>query len=177
MGDEKVTSQAKKDVLVPLEAEWEAAPAEAAPTAGEAEAAPMATAKAAPAISVPQEEQQTSALPAEDEYVQSTMADLAQRVAKIEAAMGKLEELQKTVRDANTILRKQPRDFQSVVTELQAVSEQVEEISEKLRSTPVYDMGEIFQCNVCHSDGLCAIRVKCTQCGRENWWGWWPPKE
>lgn len=102
------------------------------------------------------------------------MADLAQRVAKIEAAMGKLEELQKTVRDANAILRKQPQDFQAVVNELHEVSDQVEEIFEKLRNIPVYDMREIFQCNVCDSHGLCAIRVKCTECGRENWWGWWP---
>ena len=102
------------------------------------------------------------------------VADLAQRVAKMEAAMGKLEELQKTVRDANAILRKEPQDFQAVVNELHEVSDQVEEISEKLRNTPVYDMREIFQCNVCDSHGLCAIRVKCTECGRGNWWGWWP---
>ena len=151
-------SQTEIDTILSLEPEEEAAPAEASPTDAEVEAAPMAEAKAAPT---------------ENESVESMVSDLAQRVAKIEAAMGRLEELQKTVKDATAILRKQPRDFQSVVNELQEVSAQVEEISEKLRSTPVYDIGESFQCNVCGSHGLVAIRVKCTGCEQENWWGWW----
>ena len=108
--------------------------------------------------------------------MQSAVADLAQRITKIETAMGRLDQLQKTVTEANAILRKQPRDFQSVVNQLQQLSDEVEEISQNLRSTPVYDMRQIFRCNVCDSHGLCAIRVKCTECGRENWWGWWPEK-
>ena len=174
MGDEKVMSQADIDAMVAVAPEREAAPEEPAPAAAKVEAAPTAKAKAAPANSTSGEERQAPAAPAEDESVQSMVADLAQRVAQMEAAMGKLEELQKTVSDANAILRKQPQDFQSVIDELQEVSDQVEEISEKLRNTPVYDMREVFQCNVCDSHGLCAIRVKCTECGRENWWGWWP---
>lgn len=174
MGDEKVMSQADIDAMVAVAPEREAAPEEPVPAAAKVEPAPTAKAKTAPATSTSREVQQAPAALAEDESVQSMVADLAQRVAKIEAAMGRLEELQKTVRDANTILRKQPQDFQAVIDELQEVSDQVEEISEKLRNTPVYDMREIFQCNVCDSHGLCAIRVKCTECGRENWWGWWP---
>jgi chromosome segregation ATPase len=174
MDDEKVMSQADIDAMVAVAPEKEAVPEEAAPTAATVEAAPTAKAKAAPATSTSREVRQAPAAPAEDESVQSMVADLAQRVAKMEAAMGKLEELQKTVTDANAILRKQPQDFQAVVNELQEVGDQVQEISEKLRNTPVYDMRELFQCNVCDSHGLCAIRVKCTECGRENWWGWWP---
>lgn len=87
------------------------------------EAAPTAKAEAAPVTSTSREVRQAPAAPAEDESVQSMVADLAQRVAKMEAAMGKLEKLQKTVRDANAILRKQPQDFQAVVNELHEVSD------------------------------------------------------
>ena len=58
--------------------------------------------------------------------------------------------------------------------QLQEVYKQIEDISGKLRSTLGYDIGETFKCNACDSEGLVAIRVKCTECDRENWWGWWP---
>lgn len=30
-----------------------------------------------------------------------------------------------------------------------------------------------FFCSNCHSQGLVAVHVKCTTCGKENWMGWW----
>ncbi len=60
--------------------------------------------------------------------------------------------------------------------QLKELSEQVQSILEKLQSTAGYDIGQAFRCNSCYSQGMVAIRVKCTECGRENWWGWWPEK-
>jgi len=145
-----------------------------AQTAAVAEAEPAAAAKAAPAPSTPPEAPQAPQASVALEAVQSTVADLAERLAKIEAAMGALDQLQKTVTEANAIIRKKPQDLQSVANRLQDVTEQVEETARKLRSTPTYNIGEIFQCNSCDSKGLVAIQVKCTECGREKWWGWWP---
>ncbi len=203
MADKKTMSQAEIDALLtasgqaagtaarPTPAETaEADPhAEARPvaaanakaqTAAVAEAEPAAAAKAAPPPSTPPEAPQAPQAPQAPrasvalEAVQSTVADLAERLAKIEAAMGALDQLQKTVTEANAIIRKKPQDLQSVANRLQDVTEQVEETARKLRSTPTYNIGEIFQCNSCDSEGLVAIQVKCTECGREKWWGWWP---
>jgi hypothetical protein len=30
-----------------------------------------------------------------------------------------------------------------------------------------------FYCDHCHSQGLVAVHVKCTTCGKENWMGYW----
>jgi|GEM_PF-1710643 len=197
MADETVVSQAEVDALLtasgqeagaaasPMQPETaeghphpEARPVAAAKangkTAALAEAEPAGAAKAGPAPSTPSEVPQSPQASVELEAVQSTMADLAQRLAKVEAAVGAFDQMQKTVTEANAILRKQPRDFQSVIDELQQVRAQVEEMAGKLRSTPTYDIAETFQCNSCDSKGLVAIQVKCTECGREKWWGWWP---
>jgi len=32
-------------------------------------------------------------------------------------------------------------------------------------------------CNGCGSKGWIATAIKCTKCGRETYWGWWPKKE
>ena len=104
------------------------------------------------------------------------VADLTQRLTKVETALGSLDQLKETVTEANAFIRQQPQNLQSIVNQLQELSEQVEDISAKLDNTLGYNIGEIFQCNSCDSQSLVAIRVKCTQCERENWWGWWPKK-
>jgi len=152
-------SQAEIDAMVAAVPKKEAAPAEAE--------------KPDHAHPTPQEASPTPASPDEIEPLHAIVADLAQRLAKIEAAMGNLDQLQKTVVEANAIIRQQPQDFQAVVNQLQEFSAQVEDISAKLRSTLGYNIGDIFRCNSCDSKGLVAIRVKCTECGQENWWGWW----
>jgi translation initiation factor 2 gamma subunit (eIF-2gamma) len=57
------------------------------------------------------------------------------------------------------------------------MSEQLEEISDNLRSSLGYGAAKIFQCSECGSGGTVAIHVKCTSCGEENWMGWWPEED
>lgn len=35
-------------------------------------------------------------------------------------------------------------------------------------------MNQMFLCNSCQSQGLVAFSAKCTKCGKQTWWGWWP---
>ena len=54
------------------------------------------------------------------------------------------------------------------------MSEQMEEICDNLRFSLGYGAAKIFRCSECDAKGTVAIHVKCTQCGEENWMGWWP---
>jgi len=35
------------------------------------------------------------------------------------------------------------------------------------------NIGKRFECE-CGARGFVAMKVKCTECGRGDWWGWWP---
>lgn len=99
------------------------------------------------------------------------IADLSSRLAKIENAINKLE---KKAQSNNEVSASQ---IKTAIQQMRNVSSQVEIITEGLRGTAGYNLNKTFKCNSCKSTGMAAIKVKCTQCGQENWWGWWPKKK
>jgi uncharacterized phage infection (PIP) family protein YhgE len=187
MADEKIMSQADIDALVVVKSQEEptstraatkdsqaqAAPARETIKSSQTQAAPAREMKATPTRPATRDVPRAAISHNEAENTRAMVADLAERVARIEATLGKLDQLQKMVTEIKAISQ-QLQDIQAMVKQLREVAEQVEDISLKLRSTPAYDIGELFKCNSCGSKGLVAIRIKCTDCGRENWWGWWP---
>lgn len=194
MGSEKVMSQADIDALVAAAPEREAPPAGAAATAEQAATASEETPAAAPEpraeptthekekeveVPVPRtaREATPSTTPRELESLRTTVADLMRRVQKIEAALSILEQVEKTMAEAKALAQQTPLASQDMANQLQTMSNQLEDISAKLLNTPSYDIGGMFQCKSCDSEGFVAIRVKCTDCGEERWWGWWPQAE
>jgi hypothetical protein len=99
------------------------------------------------------------------------IADLSSRLAKIESAINKLE---KKAQSGNEVSASQ---MKTAIQQMKNVSSQVEIITEGLRGTAGYNLNKTYKCNSCKSAGVVAIKVKCTQCGQENWWGWWPKKK
>ena len=39
-----------------------------------------------------------------------------------------------------------------------------------------YDIHRTYECQHCGSKGNVVGLVKCSECGDEDWWGWWPPE-
>jgi hypothetical protein len=97
--------------------------------------------------------------------------ELTNRLAKIEASINKIESRSKSLSDS-TITQ-----IKSAAQQMKNVSSQVEIITEGLRGTAGYNLNKTFKCSSCKSTGVVAIKVRCTQCGQENWWGWWPKKK
>lgn len=48
-----------------------------------------------------------------------------------------------------------------------------EEVDAAISKVPLHDLREQFKCS-CGTKGMVAVAIKCTNCGRESWWGWWP---
>lgn len=59
------------------------------------------------------------------------------------------------------------------VEALEAVVEEVGEIEARLDGTPALGLKHRFKCD-CGASGYVALRIRCTKCGRETWWGWHP---
>jgi len=143
MSDEKVLSQADIDAILAKSAQRPAAavatsqqqnvPVNKPKITPKVRAIPQKTEVAQPLNSAPQKAPLRAASPSEVELLRATVADLRNRLERIEA----------------TVMKSQKASC---------------------------DIKKMFHCDSCNSQGMVALYTKCTNCGKENWWGWWPKK-
>jgi hypothetical protein len=89
---------------------------------------------------------------------------------------GEIEKLEQSLAQANATIHQLRQEFETLVQQVQVLAKGIEDISRGLKDTPNYRVRENFTCGTCESSKNVAMPVKCTSCGRVNWWGWWPPK-
>ncbi len=63
-----------------------------------------------------------------------------------------------------------------VIKDVQTLSARLERVLQALSGTAGYRLRETFECSSCGQKGHVAVKVKCTNCENEMWWGWWPGK-
>jgi len=61
----------------------------------------------------------------------------------------------------------------TVITEY-LLDEKTQEMQRSLDRIPTYRLYDRFTCKWCGAKALVAIRIKCTNCDKEDWWGWYP---
>jgi hypothetical protein len=91
---------------------------------------------------------------------QTTLAQLVERVSQLEAAMKQREA--------------ELPGLPQLLEQLQVLSKRVDSIIANLEGTVGFGARRNFVCKNCQSQGHVAVRLHCTSCGGENWWGWWP---
>ena len=99
------------------------------------------------------------------------LTELSLRFAEIEKKINNLENISGLSGQLPAASLKQ------TIQQVRSISSQVEVITEGLRSTPGYNIGKTYNCNSCKSMGTIAIKVRCTTCDHENWYGWWPQRK
>ncbi|MEE8372756.1 MAG: hypothetical protein V3R87_03350 [Dehalococcoidia bacterium] len=104
----------------------------------------------------------------------AVVADLAQRLATMEAAMGRIGQLEASLAAVQAAGGPKAQDFQAVVNQLKKVSGQAESMMQGLQNTPGYGTRKNFQCSSCGTRGMIVSLVRCSKCGTEKWLGWWP---
>jgi len=72
-------------------------------------------------------------------------------------------------------LESKVQQLESRVDFLEAISAELEDIEARLDGTPALGLKHRFKCD-CGASGSVALHIKCTKCGRESYWGWWPEK-
>lgn len=50
----------------------------------------------------------------------------------------------------------------------------MDDIADNLADDPLYGARHQITCMGCGSEGRIATAIKCTECGKETWWGWFP---
>jgi DNA repair exonuclease SbcCD ATPase subunit len=99
---------------------------------------------------------------------QPEMEGLTERMASVEANTEKFEQYRKAFETALMANR------QLQLAQSQTVNTQLKTITQGLRNTLGYDIKKNFRCDSCGADGAVALKIRCTHCEKENWWGWWP---
>lgn len=90
----------------------------------------------------------------------------------IDAIIERLRDIQDTA--ARTSLGKE--DLDVVEAEIAKLSGRIEAITATLKDSIGYGIHRDFSCRSCGSKGHVAITIRCTDCGKEGWMGWWPEK-
>lgn len=91
-------------------------------------------------------------------------ADIAQRLAKLEAAASKAGQSKGGELEVKV---------EALAKQVQEISNRVDEILQHLPNTMGYGVHETFQCGSCGTQGLVAAHVMCTHCGTQTQLGWW----
>ena len=165
-----------------------APPPEAKPTAPSVTPRPLAapvtpsagpTQRAEPVAPKATPVQTPSPVPSDEvlKTLQATVTDLTQRITKVETSINRLGQKEREVPDVSVVIQRLSHRLGAVVKDLQKVDNQVERVLRGLDGTPDYGMRNDFTCESCGSHGFIAIPMRCTSCGGEGWWGWWPKKK
>ncbi len=151
-------------------------PAAAAPVASPvAPPEPVAAAPVAPPVAPP-----APAVAAPDnssiDALQALVNQLAERLEKAEASLNAVGTLERAIAEINTAVRSIQQNHSAALQQLATLTTSIAGLQENSRGTLGYRARHTFQCDSCASKKTVATRIKCTSCGKENWWGWWPKK-
>jgi tetrahydromethanopterin S-methyltransferase subunit G len=183
----KVLSQSDIDAMLstipedpPVQKKAAPAASEGKPPAAKPASAPVATqAPAAKPASAPASKPSSQEVLTVEliENLESTLADLVKRLSTMENAMARLDRLEKQIDNNGGASAAAPaKELKEIKSEVQDLSDRMNEISGNLKYSLGYGVGRIFQCKHCESKQLVALHVKCTDCGEETWLGWWPKR-
>ncbi len=105
------------------------------------------------------------------------VAKLEERLGVVEATEKRSQDLGRELAEVKAAVSQLQQLLQALAAYSQKTAGQIEGVSTNLQGTPVYGLQKSFTCGHCQSKGNVAVRIRCTGCGQESWWGYWPPKK
>lgn len=103
----------------------------------------------------------------------SSVSEIVPRVKQLEESVEGVEQLRKAMIDIAAAIREMKQGMRDMGKRLQAVTQRVVAGGQSGQSALSTRARQSFVCDHCKTRGKLASRVKCTRCGKENWWGWW----
>jgi hypothetical protein len=104
------------------------------------------------------------------------IAELTKQLTNLGAAVKRIETLEKRL---NELESKSGRSSSSgnLDQKVQQLTDEMKKIVTNLKGTPGYGARNTFSCEKCSDEGHVAVQYRCTKCGHERWYGWWPDKK
>ena len=86
-------------------------------------------------------------------------------------------QIEASISETTNSVQKVQTTVQELSDRLQSIAGKIERIEENLQATPGYGAKNSFTCVSCSTEGMVAMPARCTQCGHQTWWGWYPPQQ
>ncbi len=99
------------------------------------------------------------------------------KVSRLERDTSKIARLEQELTDMNTTVQNLTSQLQNAHDQMRKIAGQAKKNSQGLKDTWGYQLKQNFECQECGSQGYVVGLVKCSDCGEEEWWGWWPPED
>ena len=106
----------------------------------------------------------------------ATVTGMAHRLGNAEQTLEQFDRLQMDASESRIAVADMKQGFEDLEQQIKSLTGQMQNTLEGLKGTFGYRAKQTFTCDSCRASGKVATRIKCTHCGKENWWGWWPPK-
>jgi uncharacterized phage infection (PIP) family protein YhgE len=107
--------------------------------------------------------------------LKAKIASLTEQLTQMGNNIKRMEKIEKKVIDLEIKLEKNQQS-QVLLPRVNQLSEELKKISANLKGTPGYGVRHSFTCEKCNDHGHVAEMFRCTKCGHERWYGWWPSK-
>jgi hypothetical protein len=175
--DEKVLTQADVDALVAL------VPDAPRPAATPVNPKPVPAEKPQPAAveavrsSVSVHESPAARMGPSSEIIalQKTVADLTRQVSKFADTAQRIDLLEEKTAQLAQVIQHSAHNDRPSAEQITEIRSQLCDLSGRLHER--HELREDFECQHCKSKGTVAFLTKCTSCGQERWFGWWPRKK
>ncbi len=129
---------------------------------------------AAPPIQRPPAQPAPVAFQASDDQNETNeiLLNISERLSEIESRLAKLERSGAGKSSQQGAL--QQSKVERLSQQFRGLAEAIQVIQAGLKNTPDYNLRAEFVCEHCGSHGAVNTRQRCSKCGNEGWWGWWP---
>ncbi len=191
--DEKVLSQADVDALVALVPD---APRAAAPLPQATQPPPppppvpasvppiMVNVKTVPAAAEPARANSSavhgssvsSVSLGEVMVLKKNVDDLTKQVNKFANTAQRLDAMEERIGELAFKIERSSYNVQPGREEIAQIRNELRELAREANHRP-QGLQDEFLCEHCKAKGTMAVFTKCTSCGREGWFGWWPRKK
>jgi hypothetical protein len=129
----------------------------------------------AKSISPVRQEQKTEVPTSSLNTLNTRVATLSDQLTKMGNSLKRLENIEKRVMELEKKIENN-KQSQELLHRVNQLSEEYIKVSTNLKGTPGYGVRHSFTCEKCDDQGHVAQMFRCTSCGYERWYGWWPNK-
>jgi len=109
--------------------------------------------------------------------IENAVTKLVERMENLDVAISQLGQQNESREDMHALVRMLSDDLRSVTERLDEMEKQVSIMARKSSDTMGYAMRGKFHCKSCGEHGYVVSTIRCSRCGDESWWGWWPEED
>ena len=104
------------------------------------------------------------------------VAELTKQLNSMGVALKRMEMLETKITELEAKVA-QPQESPATTQKVQQLTDEIKKMMTNLKGTPGYGIRHSFTCEKCDDHGHVALQFRCTSCGNELWYGWWPSKK